>query len=329
MKILSGYFDNAGEVSDENAWEHVYRCLLWMNEGARLAHIYDSNHMQKAGGFHLRAVRFTEKLCSIWNINRRELGGVIDILFKGCLEELSRQKKNSGPEDDDFLDSELETGLTIEIQNILKKGGMSDRDSKLSALIIEAKCRDYLALNNKRSNALGEGFEDLLEILLQKVANIPSEQIHTRTPVSKLPGFMKIAYREKGQRSVREPSPDIAITEQQVTRVITTAKWSIRQDRETQFQSEFHSFQSNKVQSTELQYVLITNEFDLARLGNVCRAIPTGVGGYVFHEIFHISIPMLRHVHGDRFSDIAGFVQTGKLRSLSDYLKKMRMQFGS
>ena len=46
LRILAGYFAAAGEVTAGNAWEHVYRCLLWMNESAGLAHIYDSNHMQ-------------------------------------------------------------------------------------------------------------------------------------------------------------------------------------------------------------------------------------------------------------------------------------------
>jgi len=45
LRVLEEYFALAGPVTESNAWEHVYRCLLWMNLGAGLAHIYDSNHM--------------------------------------------------------------------------------------------------------------------------------------------------------------------------------------------------------------------------------------------------------------------------------------------
>jgi hypothetical protein len=102
----------------------------------------------------------------------------------------------------------------------------------------------------------------------------------------------------------------------------------MRQDRETQFQSEYGSFQMNKVQSTELTYVLITNEFDIARLMNVARAIPGGQGGYVFHTIYHICLPLLRETHGSRFKDIEPWVGTGKLKSLSDFLVEMRGRYG-
>jgi hypothetical protein len=68
----------------------------------------------------------------------------------------------------------------------------------------------------------------------------------------------------------------------------------MRQDRETQFQSEYSSFQMNKVQSTELTYALITNEFDLARLKNVATAMPGGAGGYIFHTMYHVCLPLLQ-----------------------------------
>ena len=103
----------------------------------------------------------------------------------------------------------------------------------------------------------------------------------------------------------------------------------MRQDRETQVQSEYSSFQMNKVQSTELTYVLITNEFDLARLKNVVRAKPGGEGGYIFHNIYHVCLPLLRETHGDRFKEIEPWVGTGQLRSLSDFLVEMRGRYGA
>jgi hypothetical protein len=84
----------------------------------------------------------------------------------------------------------------------------------------------------------------------------------------------------------------------------------------------------NKVQSTELTYALITNEFDIARLKNVASAMPGGAGGYIFHNMYHMFLPLLRETHGDRFRELEPWVGTGKLRSLSDFLVEMRGRYG-
>nr|WP_294546669.1 hypothetical protein [uncultured Rhodopila sp.] len=324
MRVLDEYFAQAGAVSAENAWEHVYRCLLWINPGAGLAHIYDSNHMQRQGVFHSRAVRFTELLCAHWSIEPAELPGRIDHLFRGCVADLTRRTLESGMEAGEETGSELISA----IEAILLDDGIAASTALTLARKIEALSRNFFTIGNKRKNAPGEGFEDLLGILLQRVCQIPAAQISLREPVSKLPGFRRAAPVQADGRRQREPHPDIAVTEGGVTHVITTAKWSMRQDRETQFQSEYSAFQMNKVQPAELTYVLITNEFDIARLKNVARAMPGGEGGYIFHTIYHICLPLLRQTHGARFADIEPWVGTGKLRSLSDFLTSMRLRYG-
>ncbi len=322
MRVLEDYFSKAGEVSEENAWEHVYQCLLWMNVGARLAHIYDSNHMQPHGVFHRRAVRFTELLCAHWGIARSELPSRLDHLFKGCVADLARRHIARK------IDEEAESELISAIEALLDAEGVAGSRALILARKIEALSRNFFTIGNKRKNALGEGFEDLLWILLQRVSHISADKIRLREPVSKLPGFRRAAPVQAGGKRQREPHPDIAVVEGGVTHVITTAKWSMRQDRETQFQSEYGAFQMNKVQATELTYVLITNEFDIARLKNVARAIPGGEGGYIFHTIYHICLPLLRQTHGARFAEIEPWVGTGKLRSLSDFLSGMRLRHG-
>lgn len=322
MRVLEDYFAQAGEVTEENAWEHVYHCLLWMNVGAGLAHIYDSNHMQRGGGFHARAVRFTDLLCAHWKITRKELPAKIDILFKGCIAELKRRHQ------EDDIDEDVESELISAVESELRDVGVLGDKSLALARKIEVLSRDFFTIGNKRKNALGEGFEDLLLILLRRVCCIPEGKLALRLPVSKLPGFRRASPQKKGEKRKREPHPDIAIVEDNVTHVITTAKWSMRQDRETQFQSEYSSFQMNKVQPTELTYALITNEFDIARLRNVLKAMPGGEGGYIFHNVYHVSLPLLRGTHGDGFKEIEPWVGTGKLRSLSDFLSEMRGRFG-
>jgi hypothetical protein len=324
MRVLEEYFADAGEVSEANAWEHVYHCLLWMNLDAGLAHIYDSNHMQKGGIFHGRAVRFTELLCERWGIGRQELANRIDYLFRGCIAELRRRHDPSFE-----ADPELESELMAAIETLLRGEGIPDERAKALARQIEGLSRDFFTVGNKRKNALGEGFEDLLLILLGRAANIPAAKLALRTPVSKLPGFRRAPALKKGESREREPRPDLALTDGGITHVIVTAKWSMRQDRETQFQAEYTSYQMNKVQPTELRFALITNEFDLARLKNVARAMPGGAGGYIFHNIYHIAPDLLRETHGTRFKEIEPWFGSSKIQALSDFLADMRGRFGT
>jgi len=335
---LRDYFDHAGEVSVRNAWEHIYRCLLWMNQSAGLAHIYDSNHMQPGGVFHERAVRFTQALQEHWHTDRRGLAGQIDVLFQGCVQELRSRVIGLEQASDaadigttSLVDPELESDLIADVAAVLETEGIAAARAAGVARRIEALSREFFTIGNKRKNALGEGFEDLLSMLLQRAAGVRPEVIALRRPVSALPGFLPAEPRRQGDRRTRQPKPDLALidTDAGVTHHIVTAKWSLRQDRETQFQSEYTSYQRNKVQTAELQYGLITNEFDLARLRNVLDAIPGGSGGYVFHKVYHISLSLLEQTHGDRFSEIRPYAQTGKLQSLSDFLELVRVRFGT
>jgi hypothetical protein len=174
---------------------------------------------------------------------------------------------------------------------LLQEEGIEENRAAILSESIEGLSRHYFTIGKKPQNALGEGFEDLLTLLLRRVANIPESRIALRTPVSKLPGFLRSLPAREGERKKREPHPDIAIVDPHITHLITTAKWSIRQDRETQFQSEYSSYQRNKSQDTELRFALITNEFDLARLRNVLNAMPGGTGGYIFHDVYSTETP--------------------------------------
>lgn len=322
MQVLESYLAEAGELTAANAWEHVYRCLLWMNEAAGLAHIYDSNHMQPGGNFHTRAVRFTDLLCARWKITRKELAVQVDKLFKGCVAEFRRTTMK------EEVDPELESELVALLKAMLTEQGVADEKAQHLARRMEATSRDYFTIGNKRKNALGEGLEDLLYLLLRRVAKVPEDKIALRRPVSLLPGFRKAPTPLPGRRAERQPRPDIAIWESNVTHIIATAKWSMRQDRETQFQSEYSAYQMNKVQSTELRFALITNEFDVARLDNVARAKPGAAGGYIFHNIYHINPQLLMDTHGEKIGAVKHWIGSGSIQSLEQFLTEMRDRYG-
>ena len=270
IRVLEEYFLTAGDVTAENAWEHVYKCLLWMNEATGLAHIYDANHMQPGKFFHIRSVRFTDVLCQEWKISKSELPGLVDKLFKGCVIAWRKTKAKSADEGDDEIESDLHTSIA----EILEGEGVAEDRVDAVSRRIEALTRDFFTIGNKRKNALGEGFEDLLWMLLKRVSKVPEDKVALRTPLSKLPGFRKAQPRRPDAKREREPHPDLAFYDAGITQIILTAKWSMRQDRETQFHSEFAAYQRSRTQPTELQFALITNEFDVARLDNVAIHLP-------------------------------------------------------
>lgn len=342
LRILQEYFSAAGPVTAANAWEHVYHLLLWIDERTRLAHIYDSNHMQPGGNFYSRAVRFTSELCARWHIPQEQLGEHVDFLFKGCVRELEKQEgvqtavsqpllaELVAQEDAEEAGAELdESELVDEIAALLARTGLAAAQVSSLAREIAQRAKTFYTIGNKRKNALGEGFEDVVEHLLQSVARIPAARLRVRTKISELPGFKRAApVAARGGKSERLPKPDIAIVDDKVTYAIITAKWSMRQDRETQFAREYDAYIKNKVQTTELRFFLLTNEFDVARLDNVARAQPD-TGGYLFHTVYHMNPELLEETQADRIAAVGGWIRAGKIASLEDFLHMMATTYGA
>lgn len=50
-RLLRGYLDGIDSINPKNAWQHVYRLLLWIDRTTALAHCYESDkHSQAAHG---------------------------------------------------------------------------------------------------------------------------------------------------------------------------------------------------------------------------------------------------------------------------------------
>lgn len=321
LRVLDEYFRTAGAVTPANAWEHVYRTLLWPDERTGLAHVYDANHMQPGGTFYKRAVRFTDALCARWGIPKSRLGEEIDYLFKGCVAAFRME-----PVDD--AEGQPESELIGEIAAILGQAGMTEPQTETVARQIETVAKDFFTIGNKRKNALGEGFEDVMGRLLRDAAQLPADHVAMRSPLYDLPGFRKAA-PVAGLRGKRErmPKPDIAIIDNDFTYYVITAKWSMRQDRERQFANEYNAYVKNLTQKSEVRFALVTNEFDLARLDNVARAQPDGAG-YLFHTIYHVNLDLLRETHGTDLGAVGGWIKAGKIASLEALLETMGATHG-
>jgi hypothetical protein len=335
--IVEDYFRaHPDPAPTSEAWKHVYRLLLWIDQGTGLAHVYDANHMQKGGNFYERAVRFTDALCAKLAVPKNKLGDHIDVLFKGCVAEYRRRKAKRAelpPEADEeaAAEAELESELLAEVRALLKKHGLAPDRIDLAAFEIESHAKEFFTAGNQRKNALGEGFEDIVAHLLVDSAKLPVATVRTRSRLFDLPGFRKAApVAALGGKPERLPKPDIAVVDDQYTYAIVTAKWSMRQDRERQFANEYNAYVKNLQQRAEVRFFLITNEFDLARLDNVARAQPDGAG-YLFHTIFHVNLELLRATHGpdlDRHA-VGGWITAGKLASLDTFLAMMGATYGA
>jgi hypothetical protein len=348
QRFLKQYIEQHPEVTEHDAWEHVYHLLLSIDRRTRLAHIYDSNHMQAGRTFHKRAQTFTEALCAHWGTSRSQLPGHLDLMFQACVQEYLRRQEASAEQAAatqltiaHFADSagtteaaETEQSkFALEITAILAKHFGAIRPDALAqvALEIERRAEHYFTIGNKRQNVRGEGFEDILEWLLLSVAHLSAGQVLKRQVATDLPGF-KPGLKRK--RKAKVPKPDLVLLSpaRDVTLWLVTAKWSLRQDRLDQFGQEFAYYKANQLQPQSTDFVLLTNEMDLARLIDVLEP-PPGAGSFHFDRVYHINRDFLEMTHGkDAFArQMRAYVDGAhpRLLSLKDFLEDTRTQLGA
>lgn len=205
------YFEGK-ELRPQDAWEHVYRLLLSVDRLTRLAHIYDSNHMEEGGNFHSRAVRFTKLLCERWSISQKELPEQVDLMFRACVEAYLAHRKAAAAraakaaisavleEGAEEGEAEAKSAFLIDIAGLLADRLGSHHPTVLRdlALEIERQAEHYFTIERKRQNVRGEGFEDTLEWLLLRMTGLSPSQVRVRKRASDLPGF-KPDPRHEGQ----------------------------------------------------------------------------------------------------------------------------------
>lgn len=334
----------ARPVTIDRAWEFVYRELLWIDGGNGLAHLYESDKAQPGRSvWYERSVRFTERLCAELAVRSvAELKEQIDLLFKECLRRLVEHRRSqlgtgnadpasgeddAAPTDEDGREPSEEYVPDADL--VAQFGRLLTTDLKLPfdraeplARELVAQARRYFTVERKRQNVLGEGFEDLLELLLAKLTHIPEERILVRQRADALPGF-----RDQGNRD-RIESPDIAVVVDGETRLLASIKWSLRQDRQKQLSDELDCYAGLLVQDNFPRYVLITNEYDPGRLVNTNLLARRGQR---IDCIYHISPDLLREVlsDGQKYrEEILPLVKAGRIRSIADFLADMETAFG-
>ena len=179
----------------------------------------------------------------------------------------------------------------------------------------------HTRLENKRKNLVGEGFEDALEVLIRLLPASIVRWVKARSRLHDIPGF----YEPPGGEKPRTVDLAIVRTPKE-HRSLVTAKWSIRADREEQFVSDFTSYVRLERSGHSFDYVLVTNEFDPARL--VAAAERQREGNPLFTSVVHVSTEALKAAYGNHprhsFARALDHVHSGRVESLRDWLSRLQ-----
>jgi hypothetical protein len=279
-RLLSRYFDQAADepVTPESAWRHTYRLLLWIDRTIGLAHCYESDKCQPGRPWYARALRFHQWVSLQLGSSPQGLARDIDWLFTTATldlaasagqrreAQLARAAQQRAPYESDSMpfpgeDPELE----LLIRETFARWDLAEPHGGLLRDLSE-RLQTYFGSENKRKNLVGEGFEDTVADLLRRIPAIASgHEIVVRAPLHDLPGFNP----PRGGDKTKKVDLALLRTADQA-RSLVSCKWSIRSDREEQFATDFDAYARLESSGREFGYVLVTNEFDPARLAAAC-----------------------------------------------------------
>ncbi|HEX8001413.1 MAG TPA: hypothetical protein VF519_01820 [Mycobacteriales bacterium] len=341
-RLLARYFDEVAvePVTAASAWRHVYRLLLWIDRTTGLAHCYESDKSQPGRPWYARSLRFHAWVADELGTTPADLATAIDWLFRAASADLARvaaQRRG------------VWTTKAIEQRALLAEPGtpLPGEDSVLADMLCEVlspwlterppdntlrdlvtRVQAHIATENKRKNLVGEGFEDTLAEVLRRIPDLKSQYaISVRTLLHDLPGFNRQRDTEKPKRV------DLGlIRNADSMRVLVSCKWSIRSDREEQFTSDFEAYSRLEALGQDFQYVLVTNEFDPARLAAACEA--RRQNGPLFSTVVHVNPAGPREIYrlelpGARRPDTAGaarasgHIDSGRLTTLASWLRQL------
>lgn len=339
LRLLETYFGTVAKepVTASSAWKHVYRLLLWTDQTTGLAHCYESDKCQPGKRWYSRSLSFHDWLARELGVPPAHLADEIDWLFQRAAIELAGEvtrradslaaiaKKQREPfEGRGFPAPGADPELIAVFRQALG-AHLAAEPSQAEWAHLIGRVRQYLALDNKRKNLLGEGFEDVLGQVLTRSTKAGEISVHVRQALHTLPGFNKQRVGDK------ENKVDVAIIRPQ-TRTLVTAKWSVRADREKQFTTDFADYVAAESDRKPFEYVFVTNEFDPARLVRACESL---VGNApMFSKVVHINTDALRATYGqaenrisksldDTMQQVLRHVEEGRLVSLEGWLRSL------
>lgn len=333
-RLVNAYFANQHDdnITPNQAWAHVYRLLLWVDQTTGLGHCYESDKSQPGKRWYARSLAFHDWVSTALGTSPGELAQHIDWLFLRAAEDLaayvlSRAAKvvakggtqRKPYEGRGFPRPGDDPELVAIVKDVLGSYFGSEPPPEVWDRLVQ-RVRQYLALDNKRKNLVGEGFEDVIAQVLQRTCRRDDMQVFTRRALHELPGF------NRGRTGDKPNKVDVAVIRPS-TRTLITAKWSVRADREKQFVTDFTDYVNAESDRKPFEYVFVTNEFDPARLMRACEQL---VGNaLMFKYVAHISTDAIKATYGqsgDEKGEAASMkrvlqhIDDGRLISLEQWL---------
>jgi hypothetical protein len=311
----------------------VYRLLLWIDRTTGLAHCYESDKSQPGRPWYARSLVFHDWVSGALAVAPSALAERIDWLFKRATEDLAASTKGEEERAAVAARSQRapyegrgfpEPGTDPELVSIIREVvGSYFREPPPDAVWRELTERvtAYLTQENKRKNLVGEGFEDVLREIVTRVPCARSLSGIARVAIGAVPGF------NAPQKGKKAKKVDLLVTDTTTGhRTLVTAKWSVRADREEQFQTDFGEYAMLENSGAPWSYVLVTNEYDAARLLAACDARRVG-NQPLFTRVVHVNPNGILAAYGNdpqrSAKVVAERIQAHRLVSLSHWLGEL------
>ena len=330
--MLDRYFADHAAITRETAWQHIYHLLLWIDRTTGLAHCYESDKSQPGRHWYVRSLAFHKWLSDGFGCTPRLLYREVDYLFRegtkilalAAVDQSEKRQLRAAEQVAPYVAFEMpkpgeDPELEAEIADLFEEHyGIRPLERIVSLAVTRVLAQSRL--ENKRKNLVGEGFEDSLAALIGRILGAQEWDITCRVHLHKVPGFREPPRHEK-PRTV-----DLVLVHRPTKwRVLATVKWSIRADREEQFGVDYEAYVRNESSGEGFDFVLITNEFDAARLFSACNR--RHQASQLFSSVIHINPEGLQTVHGKDAAASAKAVlqhiQTNRLTSLASWLSAL------
>jgi hypothetical protein len=334
QRLIAEFMRSGVVAADAPLWESVYRLLLWVDKTNGLGHCYESDKCQPGKPWYQRSLRFHDWLATSLKCTPAEVGLHLDWLFRRTADEFAAEvmrtqqakldratKQTAEYQGRGFPEPGEDPAIIAIIRDILGSR-IAEEPTQHEWLIISQRIREVIAVENKRKNLVGEGFEDVLAAVIAKAGEGRGFEVSARKALHTIPGFSHVREGEKVNKV------DLAVIDTaRDKQTLVTVKWSVRADREKQFQAEFDGYAAARSNHKTFGYTLITNEFDPARLARACDAVSKN--HYMFTHVVHINPDALKAVYGSKTEDSMGKVLQhiidGRLLSLDGWLAEMKL----
>ena len=326
-RLLKRYFESADPISPANAWQHVYRLLLWIDRTTALAHCYESDKAQPGRPWYARSLAFHDWLSRELKVAPAALAEQIDWLFREAVKDLATrvitsrstmyERQRAPYASRSFPQPGEDPELAAIIREVLGDWMNPEPPAQVIADLTR-RIHTHLSQENKRKNLVGEGFEDVIAAILVRLRLDTPLEVRTRVALHDLPGFHPPAPNEKIKKV------DVGLVNGAL-RTLVTAKWSIRADREEQFMSDYQTYERLESMGEDFAYVLVTNEFDAARLRAACERRRQNAP--LFTHVVHINPAAVDIVYRDARSEgavaVRAHIAKGRLTSFATWLVQL------